>query len=57
MVMPYVCGVIEGMWMHNTANPGMGDTGAEAVVHMAATAPALKTLNLDSACVCEGFVL
>ena len=37
----------------------MGDTGGESVVRMAATTPALKMLNLHSACVCvrAGFAL
>ena len=34
-------------------NP-MGDAGVEAVVRMAATTPALKTLGLDGSCVGVG---
>ena len=47
-----VFGMIEGKWAHCADNPGVGDTGVEAVVRMAATTPALKTLVLSSACVC-----
>ena len=38
--------------MHGSGNPRMGDTGGESVVRMAATTPALKMLNLHSACAC-----
>ena len=51
-----VRGTIEGKWAHCADNPGMGDTGVEAVVRMAATTPALKTLNLSSTCA-RGFRL
>ena len=35
--------------VHGADNP-MGDTGVRAVVRMAATTPALETLDLNSAC-------
>ena len=41
--------------MHDTANL-MGDTGVEAVLRMATTTPALKTLNLTSVCLQGRFV-
>ena len=49
-----VCWVIEGVCMHGAGNLPMGDTGVEAVVRMAATTPALKTLNLGGTCVRVG---
>ena len=47
------CGVVEvkteGMCMYGTGNT-IKDTGVEAVVRMAATMPALKTLDLHGGC-------
>ena len=37
--------------MHGAGNQHIGESGVEAVVRMATTTPALKTLDLQSECV------